>query len=263
MGSGIKLKGNNSQLIRVEQFDSKANTGSGIYSETTYGVYLQGHTSGNFYNPEKIFTRSQKPSEAGSQAQGNCQCYSEGQLYPSDFRGVDLHIEGAEHGAGFTDRTRAGVSNDQKLAYNNTIGGQVITVNIPQNAEYYDPKTNPEGFTGYFNVSGGTMLQDYIDIRRGGGFASAPEVGLAPRGVGRFYYNPSTNQVQLSKNGSAFANLLTNADPFQINSVGIKPACNAANRFMFWTTPGNPGVKDKVEICAKGADEIFAWRTLF
>lgn len=44
---------------------------------------------------------------------------------------------------------------------------------------------------------------------------------------------------------------------------GTQPTCNSTNRFLFWTVAGGTGVKDTVQVCAKAADDSYAWRTIY
>lgn len=45
--------------------------------------------------------------------------------------------------------------------------------------------------------------------------------------------------------------------------AGIRPTCSDATRGVFWHTNGAGGQKDNVEVCAKDASDVFAWRTLY
>jgi hypothetical protein len=48
--------------------------------------------------------------------------------------------------------------------------------------------------------------------------------------------------------------------------VASKPACNATNRGMLWFTQGITGggaTTDTLEVCAKNAGDVYAWRTLW
>ena len=49
----------------------------------------------------------------------------------------------------------------------------------------------------------------------------------------------------------------------RINTVNIQPACDSNSRATFWVTQGTSGVKDKVDVCAKDAADVYAWRTLY
>lgn len=42
-----------------------------------------------------------------------------------------------------------------------------------------------------------------------------------------------------------------------------KPACNAAHRGTFWYTLAAAGTKDDVQVCAKAADNSYAWRVIY
>src|SRR5271169_6156195 len=42
-----------------------------------------------------------------------------------------------------------------------------------------------------------------------------------------------------------------------------KPTCSSSIRGRFWYVAGGSGVKDSVEVCAKAADDTFAWRTIY
>ena len=59
---------------------------------------------------------------------------------------------------------------------------------------------------------------------------------------------------KLSATGSAVAVKL---------STGSEPTCNSGSRGTFWYVAGGTGVKDIVEVCAKGADNSYAWRTIY
>jgi hypothetical protein len=48
-----------------------------------------------------------------------------------------------------------------------------------------------------------------------------------------------------------------------LNTTTGKPSCSSSTRGTFWVTQGAGGVKDSVEVCAKAADDSYAWRTLY
>lgn len=56
------------------------------------------------------------------------------------------------------------------------------------------------------------------------------------------------------------------ADTWGPNGTGlglsVKVACSETQRGRFWVTPGNAGIADAVEVCAKLADDTYAWRDL-
>jgi hypothetical protein len=61
--------------------------------------------------------------------------------------------------------------------------------------------------------------------------------------------------------GSQLTNL-----PVSTGAPGTKPACTSTTRGSFWTTQGVTGVgatKDTVEVCAKDASDVYAWRGLW
>ena len=62
-----------------------------------------------------------------------------------------------------------------------------------------------------------------------------------------------------------FAGLLKSDGGVQINTPSTgKPSCSdASSRGMIWVTPGAALTKDKVEVCAKDASDVFAWRLLY
>jgi hypothetical protein len=41
------------------------------------------------------------------------------------------------------------------------------------------------------------------------------------------------------------------------------PTCDASQRGVFWYVPGAAGVKDTVEVCAKDASNVYAWRAIY
>jgi len=49
----------------------------------------------------------------------------------------------------------------------------------------------------------------------------------------------------------------------QLYTVTAKPTCNFANRGTFWVTQGAAGAKDLVQVCAKDAADLYAWRALY
>lgn len=44
---------------------------------------------------------------------------------------------------------------------------------------------------------------------------------------------------------------------------GTQPTCSVTTRFLFWTVAGGSGVKDSVQVCAKDASNVYAWRTIY
>jgi hypothetical protein len=90
-------------------------------------------------------------------------------------------------------------------------------------------------------------------------------------GSGHSLINVTTNpngggDIQDNTNDSVYVNvnhktLLSGG--LQQLPVDPKPACSASLIGTTWFTPGSSGVKDTYEICAKAADDSYAWRTLY
>ncbi len=49
----------------------------------------------------------------------------------------------------------------------------------------------------------------------------------------------------------------------RLNTTDTKPTCDATTRGTFWVTQGGAGVQDNVEVCAKDASDVYAWRTIY
>ncbi|MEK7510304.1 MAG: dockerin type I repeat-containing protein [Patescibacteria group bacterium] len=49
----------------------------------------------------------------------------------------------------------------------------------------------------------------------------------------------------------------------RLNTSTPKPLCTSAIRGTVWFTQGGAGVKDTLEVCAKNAGGVYAWRTLW
>lgn len=49
----------------------------------------------------------------------------------------------------------------------------------------------------------------------------------------------------------------------QMEDEGTKPTCVVGERFTIWVDAGAASVKDTVEVCAKAADDSYAWRALY
>jgi hypothetical protein len=49
----------------------------------------------------------------------------------------------------------------------------------------------------------------------------------------------------------------------RLNTATAKPTCDASQRGTLWFTQGGAGVKDTLEVCAKDANDVYAWRTLY
>lgn len=48
-----------------------------------------------------------------------------------------------------------------------------------------------------------------------------------------------------------------------LTTPGTKPTCSSTTRGMYWHFLGGTGVKDTVEVCAKDASDVYAWRTIY
>jgi hypothetical protein len=73
----------------------------------------------------------------------------------------------------------------------------------------------------------------------------------------------SANQTKI---GGLFVGSLGVDGGVRFNTTGGsgQPACDAANtRGSFWFTHGAAGVKDTLEVCAKDAADVYAWRLLY
>ena len=48
-----------------------------------------------------------------------------------------------------------------------------------------------------------------------------------------------------------------------LRDKGTKPSCGPIHQFKIWVDQALAGVKDTVEVCAKDASDIYAWRTIY
>jgi len=48
----------------------------------------------------------------------------------------------------------------------------------------------------------------------------------------------------------------------RLNTLTLKPTCDATTRGTFWVTLGGAGVEDLGEVCTKDASEVYAWRNV-
>jgi hypothetical protein len=98
---------------------------------------------------------------------------------------------------------------------------------------------NPIGVTGGADTAGtpkGVILQgqNHTGATTGGGVVIRGGASASGTGGGIKFVTPST-----------------------------KATCNSTNRGMYWHTLGGAGVKDDVEVCAKDAADVYAWRTIY
>jgi len=49
----------------------------------------------------------------------------------------------------------------------------------------------------------------------------------------------------------------------RLNTTTAKPTCDVTQRGTFYVVQGGAGVQDTVEVCAKAADDSYAWRTIY
>jgi len=50
----------------------------------------------------------------------------------------------------------------------------------------------------------------------------------------------------------------------RLNTATVQPACAATtSRGTFWVVQGAAGTKDSVQVCAKDAADVYAWRTIY
>lgn len=68
-------------------------------------------------------------------------------------------------------------------------------------------------------------------------------------------------EAQNSAGAAGFS--VTKEGAWRSSPFGSKPACDSAARGTYWHTFGAAGVKDTVEVCAKDASDVYAWRTLY
>lgn len=48
-----------------------------------------------------------------------------------------------------------------------------------------------------------------------------------------------------------------------LGTTTTAPTCDSSRRGQFWYSPGGAGAKDAVQVCAKAADNAYAWRTIY
>lgn len=51
--------------------------------------------------------------------------------------------------------------------------------------------------------------------------------------------------------------------PIRIADPGVQPTCTSSIAPMIWYDAGGAGVKDNVQVCAKDAANVYAWRVLY
>jgi hypothetical protein len=78
------------------------------------------------------------------------------------------------------------------------------------------------------------------------------------------HYFPETDNVYTigESAGSKRPSILYLATALFIGST-TAPTCDASHRFEFRATAGSAGVKDIVQVCAKDASDVYAWRAIY
>lgn len=108
--------------------------------------------------------------------------------------------------------------------------------------------------TGTVGTDYGLYLSDRRNFQAGGGTVSGSQYLIFANiggTSGRYYVKPNGEQVATS---------------LQLDRNGVtKPTCVAtpADRGKIWYTAGGAGVKDDVQVCAKDAGDVYAWRTIY
>lgn len=76
---------------------------------------------------------------------------------------------------------------------------------------------------------------------------------------------PQPNDVLVAAYRIASAGAVTQSTGLELASAAAqtKPDCAPPTRFLTWSAPGAPGQKDSLEVCAKDAQETYAWRKLY
>jgi len=107
-------------------------------------------------------------------------------------------------------------------------------------------------------------------IWTGGGFQVMAEANWTATSMPTYFAFETANVGSTSKyerlriTASGNTNILGGIQMAKNAGSPAKPACtSAADRGMIWYTSGPTGFKDYLQVCAKGADENYAWRLLY
>ena len=79
----------------------------------------------------------------------------------------------------------------------------------------------------------------------------------------------TTDLFQVQSNGGSVLYRVKSSGDEVARSVTLnpgtssQPACTTSNRGQIWQTFGASGVKDTVQVCAKDASNLYAWRQLY
>jgi hypothetical protein len=83
------------------------------------------------------------------------------------------------------------------------------------------------------------------------------DMALTPNGA-------NTRQIVQTWYGSGDSDVLGRLDATGVKlKTQVAPTCDSAHRGMLNYTAGGAGVKDSVEVCAKAADDSYAWRVVY
>jgi len=63
--------------------------------------------------------------------------------------------------------------------------------------------------------------------------------------------------------GEFSSETLTSNGGLRLKSTRPRPSCTVDSDGTFWFVKGGPGVKDDVEVCAKDARDVYAWRAVY
>ncbi|HKR02279.1 MAG TPA: hypothetical protein VJT09_16495, partial [Pyrinomonadaceae bacterium] len=75
--------------------------------------------------------------------------------------------------------------------------------------------------------------------------------------------NPNGSAVDTKIERHAAGIFGLTSSTIKLGDPGTKPTCDATNRGVIWHDYGGAGVKDTVEVCAKDAGDVYAWRTIY
>ena len=124
--------------------------------------------------------------------------------------------------------------------------------------------TNTYGLYVQNEQTAGIISNNYgIDIKQPASINITNNYGLMVRdqyiGTSLSYniYSEGPNAVNL------FEGIVVSSGGVKVDTVKAQPACIVANRGLFWVVQGISTVKDRVEVCAKDASDVYAWRTLY